>query len=157
MLLIDREAVQQLESKIRSERTSSGERALYHAALLLWLSGRSDKSREYADRLLKVAPGSEVGLPLRGWIDLTSGKDTVVKKSIKYFEEAAAVHSQHRWEIFPIPILPYIHTLKLLFQYLHELKLTFHYSHTLIPIPTFILVSRLHSPMIPCLHMPIPP
>jgi tetratricopeptide repeat protein 21B len=92
--IVDREAVQQLESKIRSERTGSSERALYHAALFLWLSGRSDKSREYCDRLLKLAPGSELGLPLRGWIDLTSGRDAVVKKSIKYFEEAATLHSQ---------------------------------------------------------------
>ncbi|CAI8036176.1 Tetratricopeptide repeat protein 21B [Geodia barretti] len=92
--IVDREAVQQLESKIRSERTESGERALYHAALFLWLSGRSDKSREYCDRLLKLAPGSEFGQLLRGWIDLTSGRDAVVKKSIKYFEEAATLHSQ---------------------------------------------------------------
>ena len=92
----DREAVQMLESRIRSERTGSGERALYHAALFLWLSGRHDKSREYADRLLKMAPSSIVGLSLRGWIDLTCGRETLVKKSIKYFEEAAAVHSKLR-------------------------------------------------------------
>ena len=93
---LDREAVQQLETKIRSERTGCGERALYHAGLFLWLTGRADKSREYSDRLLKVAPGSEVGLPLRGWIDLTSGRDPLVKRSIKFFDEALTIHSQQR-------------------------------------------------------------
>ena len=131
----DREAVQQLEAKIRSERTSCEEevdynaltllnclptkgllstsgtgdkelglsfsplKALYYAALFLWLTGKYDKSREYADRLLKVAPESESGLSLRGWIDLTSGRDAFSKKSIKYFEEAIAIHTQQRYII----------------------------------------------------------
>ena len=40
------------------------------------------------ERLLKLAPGSKDGLVLRGWIDMTSGREVLAKKSIKYFEEA---------------------------------------------------------------------
>lgn len=56
--------------------------------MFLWLSGRHDKAREYIDRMLKIAPGSNEGLTLRGWIDITSGRETLMKKSIKFFEEA---------------------------------------------------------------------
>lgn len=52
------------------------------------LSGRHDKAREYVDRMLKISPGSKEGLCLKGWIDLTCGRDSVVKRSIKYFEDA---------------------------------------------------------------------
>ena len=54
----------------------------------MWLTGRHDKAREYVDRMLKVSQGSRDGLTLRGWIDLTCGKESMVKHSIKYFEEA---------------------------------------------------------------------
>ena len=30
------------------------------------------------------------GLSLRGWVDLTCGRETLAKKSIKFFEEALA-------------------------------------------------------------------
>ena len=56
--------------------------------MFLWLTGRSDKAREYVDRLLKMSPGSKEGLALRGWIDLTSGRESMAKKSINYFEKA---------------------------------------------------------------------
>lgn len=64
--------------------------ALYNAGMFLWLSGRHDKAREYIDRVLKLAPGSREGLTLRGWIDITSDREALVKKSIKYFEDALA-------------------------------------------------------------------
>ena len=64
--------------------------ALYHAGMFLWLSGRHDKAREYLERMLKMAASSEEGLALRGWIDLTSGRESLAKRSIKYFEEALA-------------------------------------------------------------------
>lgn len=62
--------------------------ALYYAGMFLWLCGRHDKAREYIDRMLKMSPGSREGLALRGWIDLTSGRETLVKRSLKYFDEA---------------------------------------------------------------------
>ena len=62
--------------------------ALFYAGMFLWLCGRHDKAREYIDRMLKMSPSSKEGLSLRGWIDLTSGRETLMKKSVKYFEEA---------------------------------------------------------------------
>ena len=56
--------------------------------MFLWLCGRHDKAREYIDRMLKMSPSSKEGLALRGWIDLTSGRETLMKKSLKYFDEA---------------------------------------------------------------------
>ena len=56
--------------------------------MFLWLCGRHDKAREYIDRMLKMSLTSKEGLALRGWVDLTSGRETLMKKSVKYFDEA---------------------------------------------------------------------
>ncbi|XP_020612885.1 tetratricopeptide repeat protein 21B-like [Orbicella faveolata] len=85
--LVDREAVQELETKLRQDRQSCGEMALYFGSMFLWHTGRHDKAREYVDRMLKMATGNKEGLLLRAWIDITSGKDSHVKKSIKMFDE----------------------------------------------------------------------
>eukprot|EP00731_Ephydatia_muelleri_P012930 Em0007g240a len=87
---VDREAIQQLETKIRSERTTCGEKSLYYAGMLLWLTGKHDKAREYIGRMLKMSPTSKEGLTLQGWIDLTCNRDAFVKKSVKYFDEVLA-------------------------------------------------------------------
>jgi len=52
---LDRDTVQSLEKKIKTERQTCGERALYLAAMYLWLSGRHDKAREYVERALKMS------------------------------------------------------------------------------------------------------
>ncbi len=62
--------------------------SLYNAGMFLWLNGRHDKAREYVDRMLKITPSSDKGLALRGWIDLTSGREVLVKKSLKYFDDS---------------------------------------------------------------------
>ena len=53
-----------------------------------------------------MVPESTPALSLRGWIDMTCGREGVVKKSIKYFEEAITVHSQQRYALHTL----YIHT-----------------------------------------------
>lgn len=58
--------------------------------MFLLLCGRHDKAREYVDRMLKMSASSIEGLALKGWIDLTCGREMVAKKSIKFFEEALA-------------------------------------------------------------------
>lgn len=57
--LVDREAVQELESKLRQDRQSCGEMALYFAGMFLWHTGRHDKAREYIDRMIKMASGNK--------------------------------------------------------------------------------------------------
>ncbi|KAL6065354.1 hypothetical protein STEG23_005984, partial [Scotinomys teguina] len=84
---VDGEAVQGLESSLKEIRKTASDTALYYASLFLWLVDRHDKAREYADHMLKVCSGSKEGYVLRGWVDLTSNKPHVVKKSIKYLEQ----------------------------------------------------------------------
>ncbi|XP_013370524.1 PREDICTED: tetratricopeptide repeat protein 21A isoform X2 [Chinchilla lanigera] len=84
---IDREAIQELESSLKEVRKLASETALYYASLFLWLIGRYDKAKEYVDHMLKVSSSSREGYVLKGWVDLTSEKPHLVKKSIKYLEQ----------------------------------------------------------------------
>ncbi|RDD45285.1 Tetratricopeptide repeat protein 21B [Trichoplax sp. H2] len=86
--LVDRESVQQLDARLKTERQNCSDKALYFAAMYLWHMNRNDKAREYIDRMLKISNGASEGLILRGWIDITSDKEQYVKKAQKYFEEA---------------------------------------------------------------------
>ncbi|XP_041120641.1 tetratricopeptide repeat protein 21B [Polyodon spathula] len=83
----DRDAIQELDAKLKEDRKSAGQRGLYFAGLFLWHLGRNDKAREYTERMIKISNGAKEGLILKGWIDLTSGKDAYAKKSVKYFDE----------------------------------------------------------------------
>lgn len=82
---VDREAVQELDAKLKEERKQSGETGLYYGGLFLLLNGKPDKAREYIDRMLKIATTKE-GLVAKGWIELESGREA--KKAIKYFDDA---------------------------------------------------------------------
>ncbi|KAG2459713.1 TT21B protein, partial [Polypterus senegalus] len=84
---IDREAIQELDAKLKEDRKTAGPKALYFASLFLWYLGRNEKAREYAERMIKISNGTKEGVILKGWIDLTSGKDAYVKKAIRHFEE----------------------------------------------------------------------
>jgi len=55
--------------------------------MVLWHLGRGEKAREYVDKMLKLSPGSVEGMVLRGWIDLTSSRESHAKKAHKIFEE----------------------------------------------------------------------
>ncbi|XP_069814949.1 tetratricopeptide repeat protein 21A isoform X2 [Dendropsophus ebraccatus] len=83
--VIDRDAVSELEAKLKETRKSAGPKALYYAGLLLWLLGRSDKAQEYIDRMLKMSHKSDEGLVMKGWLNLAPGPS--VAKCLKYFEE----------------------------------------------------------------------
>ncbi|XP_047386282.1 tetratricopeptide repeat protein 21A isoform X1 [Sciurus carolinensis] len=84
---IDREAIQELESSLKEVRRAAHETALYYAGLFLWLTGYHDKAKEYVDHFLKVSHSSREGYVLKGWVELTSDKPHIVKKSIKYLEQ----------------------------------------------------------------------
>ncbi|KAF7660541.1 hypothetical protein LDENG_00280090 [Lucifuga dentata] len=83
----DREVIQQLDAKVKEDRKSASPKSLYYAGMFLWLLGRKDKAREYVDRMIKLSNGSREGIILKGWIDLTSGKDAYARKAGKYFDE----------------------------------------------------------------------
>lgn len=84
---IDAEAIQELDSSLKEIRRTASGMALYYASLFLWFMGHHDKAREYVDHMLKVSGGSKEGYVLKGWVDLTSNKPHVMKKSIKYLEQ----------------------------------------------------------------------
>ncbi|XP_035377935.1 tetratricopeptide repeat protein 21B [Electrophorus electricus] len=84
----DRDTIQELDAKVKEDRKGASPKALYHAGVFLWLLGRNDKARDYVDRMIKLSSGSSEGITLKGWIDLTSGKDAYARKSGKYFDEA---------------------------------------------------------------------
>ncbi|NXA46707.1 TT21B protein, partial [Nothocercus julius] len=84
----DRDAILELDAKMKEQRKTAGQQALYYAGLFLWHLGREDKAREYVDRMIKVSNGSKEGLILKAWLDVTSGKETHIKKAVKYFDEA---------------------------------------------------------------------
>ncbi|XP_027722007.1 tetratricopeptide repeat protein 21B isoform X2 [Vombatus ursinus] len=83
----DREAILELDAKMKEHRKTAGPKALYYAGLFLWHIGRHDKAREYIDRMIKISNGSKEGLVLRAWLDVTSGKEAYAKKALRYFDE----------------------------------------------------------------------
>uniref|UniRef100_A0A674KJ20 Tetratricopeptide repeat domain 21B n=1 Tax=Terrapene triunguis TaxID=2587831 RepID=A0A674KJ20_9SAUR len=83
----DRDAILELDAKMKEQRKTAGQQALYFAGLFLWHLGRQDKAREYIDRMIKVSNGNKEGLILKAWLDLTCGKEAYIKKAVKYFDE----------------------------------------------------------------------
>nr|XP_006812059.1 PREDICTED: tetratricopeptide repeat protein 21B-like [Saccoglossus kowalevskii] len=49
---VDKEAIQELDARLKEIRKQAREKALYFAALFLWHTGRHDKAREYVDRMI---------------------------------------------------------------------------------------------------------
>ncbi|XP_064019914.1 tetratricopeptide repeat protein 21B isoform X2 [Pogoniulus pusillus] len=84
----DREAILELDAKLKEQRRTAGQQALYFAGLFLWHLGREDKAREYVDRMIKVSGGCKEGLILKAWLDVTCGKESHIKKAVRYFDEA---------------------------------------------------------------------
>uniref|UniRef100_A0A674F6B1 Tetratricopeptide repeat protein 21A/21B N-terminal ARM repeat domain-containing protein n=1 Tax=Salmo trutta TaxID=8032 RepID=A0A674F6B1_SALTR len=66
----DRDVIQELDATVKEDRKSATPNGLYYAGMFLWLLGRNDK-----------------GLILKGWTDLTTGKDEYAKKAGKYFDK----------------------------------------------------------------------
>ncbi|XP_048342202.1 tetratricopeptide repeat protein 21B isoform X1 [Sphaerodactylus townsendi] len=83
----DRDVIVELDMKLKDHRKVAGQQALFYAALFLWHLGRHEKAREYVDRMIKISNGSKEGFVLKGWIEVTCGKETSVKKAVKYLDE----------------------------------------------------------------------
>ena len=73
---------------VAQDRETAGENALYQAALYSWLSEDRTNARQFIDKLCKMNKKSANGLALRGWLEVTSGREANQKKSEKYFNEA---------------------------------------------------------------------
>lgn len=55
----DRDAILELDAKMKEQRKTAGQQALYFAGLFLWHLGREDKAREYVDRMIKISGGGK--------------------------------------------------------------------------------------------------
>ncbi|KAG8124979.1 hypothetical protein E2320_020254 [Naja naja] len=69
--------IMDLDAKLKEHRKTAGQEALYFAGLFLWHIGRYEKAREYIDRMIKISNGRWI---LKGWLDVTSGKEASIKK-----------------------------------------------------------------------------
>ncbi|XP_068223465.1 tetratricopeptide repeat protein 21B-like [Palaemon carinicauda] len=98
--VVDKEAVAQLDAKLKEERKRASEIPLYYASMFLLLSSRIDKAREYVDRLLKLDPEHQDGLVLKGWVELMAGKDSKNKNTLQYFDAILQKTPRHMDALF---------------------------------------------------------
>lgn len=54
--------------------------------MFLLLSGKVDKAREYVDRMLKLNPEDLAGLSLKGWVELSAGRESKIKNTVQLFD-----------------------------------------------------------------------
>jgi len=73
--VLDRKALAQRDLLLKDGRKHAGEMALYHGAVVLVHTGKPEKACEYADRLLKANANSPDGLVIKGWIEMSAGKE----------------------------------------------------------------------------------
>lgn len=84
----DKEAINELDAKLKEERKQAGDKALYFAGIFLMMIDRPDKAKDYIDRVLKVNERSKEGLVAKGWLEMMADKEGGSKRALKYFEDA---------------------------------------------------------------------
>ncbi|XP_023227553.1 tetratricopeptide repeat protein 21B-like [Centruroides sculpturatus] len=86
--VVDREAVNHLDNKLKEKRKQASDKGLYYAGVFLSFAGRHDKAKDYVDRMLKIVPNSKEGLLMKGWIEIALAKGKTTLNIISYFERA---------------------------------------------------------------------
>ncbi|CAF0765805.1 unnamed protein product [Brachionus calyciflorus] len=86
----DREAIVELETRIKEMRKKADEKSLYYAGFFWYSVKRPDKAKEYIDRGLKQNDSFCENLCVRGWIEIL----TDPKKALIYFEKSLSVNSK---------------------------------------------------------------
>ncbi|XP_076366451.1 LOW QUALITY PROTEIN: tetratricopeptide repeat protein 21B-like [Tachypleus tridentatus] len=89
--VVDREAVSQLDAKLKEKRKQAGEMGLYYGGVFLFFTARYDKAKEYIDRMLKISPSSKEGLVLKGWLEVMASKGSPGKHILQLFEVAGSM------------------------------------------------------------------
>lgn len=87
--MIDKEAVANLEVKIKEERKRVTANSAYFAAYFLFLCGKFDKAKEYADKTLKLHSDHTDSLSLKGFCLLLSNQKS--KLTLELFERAGNI------------------------------------------------------------------
>lgn len=71
--VVDKEAIIALDQKMKEERKKVTHIPVYYAAVFLFLSGKLEKAKEYADKVLKMNSTYYDAVVLKGWAELASG------------------------------------------------------------------------------------
>ena len=69
------------------------------AAYFHWHNGDYEKAREYAKYVMDSQPQFAGAQILVGWIDLGSGREAMMRKSITYFDKALANGNKKEIEV----------------------------------------------------------
>lgn len=69
-LVVDREALQSFDSRLKEERKQLSTQSAYYAGIFLLLSGKIEKAKEYAEKSLKLMRNSTDAMVLKGWTEL---------------------------------------------------------------------------------------
>lgn len=88
--VIDKEALINLDMKLKQERKNLTPIGSYYAAVFLYLSGKTEKSKEYTERVLKIHPEHAEALTLKAWCELKLGPH-IGKHIIELFDRSLNV------------------------------------------------------------------
>ncbi|TNN17383.1 Tetratricopeptide repeat protein, partial [Schistosoma japonicum] len=90
----DKNILEECETKVRELHSHVSDKSLYLAALVLFFFKRCEKSREYAEKALKISPHFKEVSCLIGWIVLMDKSENVQKTAAKYFDEFECIDEQ---------------------------------------------------------------
>ncbi|XP_059219458.1 tetratricopeptide repeat protein 21B [Stomoxys calcitrans] len=68
--VVDREAIQILEQRMREDRANVNANGFYYGAVFLFLTKNFTKAREYIDKCLRINSDHESAIVLKAWIDM---------------------------------------------------------------------------------------
>ncbi|XP_031631527.1 tetratricopeptide repeat protein 21B-like [Contarinia nasturtii] len=68
--VIDKEAISSLDQRLKEERKHLTSQSAYYAGVFLFLSGKLEKAKEYAEKALKLLHTSIDALMLKAWCEL---------------------------------------------------------------------------------------
>lgn len=88
--VIDKEAVAALETRIKEERKRLTPNSAYHASLFLFLCGKYEKARDYAEKTIKLHQDHSDSMNLKGWCELMMNHKS--KSTLELFNRALALN-----------------------------------------------------------------
>lgn len=88
--VVDKEAVAGLEARIKEERKRLTPNSAYHASLFLFLCGKYEKARDYAEKTIKLHNDHSDSLNLKAWCELMLNSST--KQTLELFNRAISIN-----------------------------------------------------------------
>jgi tetratricopeptide repeat protein 21B len=88
--VVDKEAVQNLETRIKEERKKLSSSSAYHASLFLFLCGKYEKARDYADKTIRLHQDHYDSINLKGWCELMMNQKS--KSTLELFNRALSIN-----------------------------------------------------------------